>query len=386
MRRRIADWLVGGMCASVMALALAAGGAKAQGPATVYVDEARMTEIVETTSVLAQVVATVESNVATRIAGVVDTVAFQVGDRIWEGEALVELDTELIDIRWRVASAALATAEAGVKVAEARARRAEQAFRRVQGLQGSTAFSQGNFEDLEAEAAEAASALTQARARVGEAEAELVQVEYDLTNTTIRAPFGGVVIERLAQPGSYIDTGEPVAKIIDVSNLEIEADMPIGLVPSIRPGLEMEARVTEDETVEATVRAILPVEAISTRTRPVRLTADFSSLSGLPPAAGKSVTLQVPVSAPRAALTILKDALVQSGGGWTVFVAEEGEARPRPVEIGQADGLRIEVLSGLEEGDMVVVRGNERLRPGQPINAEPVEPPAAAQAQAADKG
>jgi multidrug efflux pump subunit AcrA (membrane-fusion protein) len=62
-----------------------------------------------------------------------------------------------------------------------------------------------------------------------------------------------------------------------------------------------------------------------------------------------------------------KDALVQARGGWTVFVAEDGKAQPRAVNIGVALGDQYEVLSGLAPGDQVVVRGNERLRPGQDI-------------------
>jgi multidrug efflux pump subunit AcrA (membrane-fusion protein) len=62
-----------------------------------------------------------------------------------------------------------------------------------------------------------------------------------------------------------------------------------------------------------------------------------------------------------------KDALVQGRGGWTVFVAQDGKAEPRTVQIGVALGERFEVLDGLRDGDMVVTRGNERLRPGQEI-------------------
>jgi len=81
----------------------------------------------------------------------------------------------------------------------------------------------------------------------------------------------------------------------------------------------------------------------------------------------------VPVSAPRDVLSVPKDALVQGRGGWTVFVAADGKAQPRNVQIGVALGNRYEVTQGLSEGDLVVVRGNERLRPGQDIAPSPVE-------------
>ncbi|MEM6422785.1 MAG: hypothetical protein AAF698_09360, partial [Pseudomonadota bacterium] len=84
-------------------------------------------------------------------------------------------------------------------------------------------------------------------------------------------------------------------------------------------------------------------------------------------ATGRSVTLRVPASAPRGAVTIPKDALVQSRGAWTVFVVEDGVAASREVRLGQPAGNWIEIRSGLDIGEYVVTRGNERLRPGQPI-------------------
>ncbi|MDG1168163.1 MAG: efflux RND transporter periplasmic adaptor subunit, partial [Sulfitobacter sp.] len=85
------------------------------------------------------------------------------------------------------------------------------------------------------------------------------------------------------------------------------------------------------------------------------------------------LTVQVPVGAARDVLSVPKDALVQARGGWSVFVAEQDKAQPRPVTLGVPLGDRYEVLDGLQEGDLVVVRGNERLRPGQDIAASVVE-------------
>ena len=91
-------------------------------------------------------------------------------------------------------------------------------------------------------------------------------------------------------------------------------------------------------------------------------------------AVGNSVTLNVPVSAPRDIVTVPKDALVQGrGGGWMVFVVADDTAQPRPVTLGQTAGRRMEVVEGLSPGEVVVVRGNERLRPGQAVNATPVD-------------
>ena len=79
------------------------------------------------------------------------------------------------------------------------------------------------------------------------------------------------------------------------------------------------------------------------------------------------LAVEIPVGAARDVLSVPKDALVQARGGWTVFVAADDQAQPRTVTLGVPLGDRYEVLDGLAPGDLVVVRGNERLRPGQDI-------------------
>lgn len=362
-------------CLAAFILAVAALPAVAQQrAASVLAERVELREITDTTPVLAQLVATTEAEVATRTAGIVADVLFRVGDRVQAGQPLVELDRDLIEIRRRTAAAALEASMAGVAVAEAQLRLAQQAFERTSQLRGSTAFSKGQFDDLEQSAAQAQSELARAGAMVARAEAELARADYDLRHATIRAPFAGVVIGREAQPGSYIDLGEHVATLIDAASLEIEANMPVKFVDALDEGRRLEAHFSDGQPTVAEVRSLLPVETATTRTRPVRLSFEASTLEDTRLAEGKSVTLYVPVSAPRRALTVPKDALVQSRGGWTVFAVEEGAATPRRVEIGGPLGDRMEVVSGLLPGEVVVVRGNERLRPGQPVEARLREP------------
>ena len=278
------------------------------------------------------------------------------------------METEQIEIEQRSAQAALDTARAGVAAAEASLALAEQGLSRQSRLQGSTAFSRAQFEDLVQETARARGELARATAQFGMAEATMSMMAFNLENTVIRAPFSGVVTERIAQPGQYLRVGDPVARLLDADRLEIEADAPTELTSGLPPGKEVRVLLGPDVEATATVRVVLPIETVATRTRPVRFTADLSGVDPLRIAVGKSVTLQIPVSAPREAILVSKDALVQArGGGWSVFVVDEGKATPRGVTLGVAAGGLIEVLSGLDVGDEVVVRGNERLRPGQDV-------------------
>ena len=354
-----------------LTLAATAGAdqATAQGrAASVITSIAETGPIADTTPVIGQLVASVEAAVASRRAGIAGEVLFSIGDTVQAGDLLVKLETRQTEIEKTSAEAALATAKAGVAAAEASLALAVQGLQRQSRLQGSTAFSRAQFEDLEQTAARAQSELARAVAQVGSAEAMMSMMQYNLDNTEIRAPFTGVVTERIAQPGQFVRLGDAVARLLDSKQLEIEADTPTELTAGLAPGTVVEVRFDGGVSASATVRAVLPVETIATRTRPIRFTADLADVDPLRIAVGKSVTLQIPVSAPREAVLTPKDALVQArGGGWSIFVVEDGKAQPRTVTLGEAAGDRIEIVRGIDAGDEVVIRGNERLRPGQDV-------------------
>lgn len=351
-------------------------GTFAQGrPAGVVVETVETRSFTETAPILGEFVAPTNSVVASRIPGLIVDLSVQIGDRVSEGDLLVRLDTELLDIELRAAKASRTEAEAGLTVAEADLALATQAFERVERLKSSPAFSQGQFNDLGRQLQRAQGQIAQANARIRISEVAIARSQYNLENAEIRAPFSGTVVERQAQLGEYINTGNAVVTLLDQANLEIVADVPYSYVGGLSNGREISVRLSSGTEYNASIRALLPRETASTRTRPVRLAAPFTkdnAVDGATPfAVGQSVTVQVPVSEERQVLTVPKDALVQGGGGWIVYIAEDGKAQPRPVQIGGAVGNRFEVLGGLQEGWQVVVRGNERLRPGQDIMTGP---------------
>ncbi|SDZ74413.1 efflux RND transporter periplasmic adaptor subunit [Rubrimonas cliftonensis] len=359
--------LLRAVAGAAVAVSFALCGLAQDRPAGVVVDAVDVRMLEETAPVLGRLVAATRSVVAARTAGVVAAAPVRVGDRVRRGDLLARIDTERLEIAERVAGAALAQAEASREAAQADVALAAQALERISGLRGSSAFSSGAFEDRRTELARARSRVGAAAAAAERARADVAQAEYDLAYAATRAPFDGVVIERSAQPGAYLQTGAPVATLLDLSDLEIEADIPAEYVSALSEGMTVEAVVGASHVVRAALRAIVPEEAVSTRTRPARFTLESGALNGAT-AAGQSIALSIPTAPARAALTVAKDALVQSSRGWTVFVAVDGAAEARDVRIGAPVGQRMEVLDGLSEGEWVVVRGNERLRPGQPID------------------
>lgn len=360
---------------SAALLVLQAVAASAQGPAAVAVEAVETRALAEEAPIFARIVTRRDGAVASRIAGLVREVPVAAGDAIERGQVLARFDTELLEIVLRQREAQLAEAEAGVELARHARDLAERAFERADRLRDTASFSQRLLDDADGTFSRTRGELAQAEARRSLVEAQLQEARYDLERAVLEAPFPGVVLEVQVNPGEYVQSGAPVARLLDTETFEVEASVPVRYVDVLEPGLEVTGVTETGEALPLTVRAVLPVEETATRTRPVRLTGP--SLSGSSRAAeGQSITVLVPREAPREILSVPKDALVQAQGGWTVFVDEDGAAQPRSVEIGVAVGDRFEVLGGLVEGDVVVVRGNERLRPGQPIQVGPPQGPA----------
>lgn len=351
------------MAVQSVGLACAQGG-----PALVVTEQVEIRTLAETRPVFGEIVAQRDSAVAARVAGIVDEVSVLVGDQVEPGDVLAILDRQLLAIELEQAEASVAESEAGIEVAEARVVRTQDVFNRIDALSGTAAFSEGRLEDTRGAFSEASGQLAEAQARLLNAQAALERARYNFERARITAPFRAIVLSVEADPGQFISSGEPVARLLDMTTLEIEANVPSQYIVGLSPELVLRGETEDGTPLDLTVRAILPTEFASTRTRPVRFTADLQSLIGRV-AVGQSITVSVPTDAPRAALSVPKDALTQSANGWSVFVDEDGVATPRTVQVGVAMGDRFEVLSGLNEGDFVVVRGNERLFPGQPIQA-----------------
>ncbi|WP_411890649.1 efflux RND transporter periplasmic adaptor subunit [Yoonia sp. SDW83-1] len=325
----------------------------------------------ETVPVFAEVVTARDGSVAGRIAGNVQTVNVLVGDRVSAGDLLVQLDRELLTIQVRQSEAQIAEAQAGTATAQARLDRVRIAFDRVEALRQTTAFSQGRFDDAQADLLEAQSQLAEAQSREKSAEARLAETEYQLARSEIRAPFSGVVLEVNTIPGAFIQAGTPVVRLLDVEAFEVRANVPARYMAFLDDGAAVIGQTEDGHELALQLRAVLPAEDPATRTRGVLFTDSGSARSLV--AVGQSITVNIPVGEAREVLSVPKDALVQSRGGWTVFVAADDKAQPRAVTLGVPLGDRYEVLDGLQDGDLVVVRGNERLRPGQDIAPSVVE-------------
>lgn len=194
------------------------------------------------------------------------------------------------------------------------------------------------------------------------AESRLAQVDDQLSRTQIKAPFSGIVVERLMMPGERVDVGVHVVRMVDQQSLEIVARAPLEYFSYLQPGTELEVRAGEVNSL-GKVRTVVAVGSENTHQFELRL--DIAS-NQFP--VGKTLRVAVPTSNAREALVVPRDALVLRPDGITIFLIDpDNVARQVVVTTGIGTNDKIEVVGDVHAGDTVVIRGNERLRAGQTV-------------------
>lgn len=320
----------------------------------------------QTVPVIGRFVARQAGVVSALINGPVGEIRAEVGDRIKAGDVIAVLVKNTLKWSHELQKAEEQQYQAAVTTGKARIKLRRQELKRLDRLKESAAFSQARRDDKRQEVVVAESELAEARGELASARANRKLTEINLYNATIRAPYSGVITKHHTEVGSYVKVGDPLVEMIDDQHLEIEAEVPSNRIAGLTPSLRVNALVNGSTPITATVRAVVPEENPQTRTRAVLF------LPELPPglkniANNQSVTLQLPSNGQTNAVTVHKDAIISRKGMTLVYLANGEKADIRPVRLGEAVGSRFIVNSGLVPGDLVIVRGNERLRPGQSI-------------------
>lgn len=208
--------------------------------------------------------------------------------------------------------------------------------------------------------------LKQAVANIERIKTEITQVKADIKDLTIATPSAGQISFISPLSKGFSRQGDVIARIVNIDDFEVEAEIPVAHVDKIRQASVIMATGVNDESVALSLRAVLPTQNARTGTRTMR----FSVNGKLPvnlQAIDAVVVLRIPVSMPEPVVTIAKDAVIPIAGGHVLYVAEEGVAVRRRITLGNAVGDSFVVLDGLKAGEQVVVRGNEALNDGKAI-------------------
>jgi RND family efflux transporter MFP subunit len=203
-----------------------------------------------------------------------------------------------------------------------------------------------------------------ADARLKIATGAFSEAETMMSYAQVTAPFDGVVTRKLADVGDLAMPGKPLLEIESPTSLRFEADLPEAILDQVKLGAKMPVHLAK--TVEGTVSEISPVADPVSRTFNVKL--DLPPTEGL--RTGQFGRVSVPVSEVNL-LLVPKSAVLKRGQMELVFVAKDGKAALRLVKTGKTLEDRIEVLSGLEEGEPIIVSETTQLADGQPVTLQP---------------
>ena len=339
-------WIWSGL----LLLLLASGSLWAQGggPALVRVAVASMQDIAPITLVPGTVISRSDASLSAEVPGRLTLVA-DVGTVVTKGESVAQIE----DTTLRLQHTEL---QAQVKREEARLRFLESEEKRFTKLAESNLAAVTQLEQTRSDRDMARGDLDVARAR-------LDQKSDQLARTSIVAPFDGVVVERLMTAGERVEEGSKVVRLVDQQDLEVIARAPLEYYAYARRGQLLDLRAGA-QTAFGEVRTIVAVGDENTHQFELRL-----DLEGSPFPVGQTLRVAVPTSDSRAALTVPRDALVLRPEGQSIFIVDaNNQAQQIRVTVGIGQGEHIEVLGAISPGDRVVIRGNERLQPGQAVN------------------
>lgn len=292
------------------------------------------------------------------------------------------------------ARGALAAGEAKKKMAETKHQRLERLSARnaasgedVSEALGLLVMAQEDVAKLKADSTLAklgprAEKIKQAEARVEAAEAELRRIQDEIEKRTVRAPFDGYVIAKLTEKGQWLSTSSPVFEIVDLEEVDVQVMLPERNITQIRQKMEVSIRIQSLGDLLITgkeppyVSKIIRQADTKSRLFPVmiRLKNPIDADQRPLVQAGMFAVAQLPLGAKHIARLVPKDSLVLQAGKSFVFVVEGNgnghKVTSVAVKPGSAHEGLIEVEGNLKPGQLVVVRGNERLADGQTVQIE----------------
>ncbi len=352
-----------------------------------------------------------------KISGYISSVAVDIGSQVRKRDELLTIDVPEMADELAQAHAVLTAkremvealkaksvkAEAMIATARAEVQRYEAEYdlwritaERKRQLLAENAISQQDFDEVSGQLAMAKAKLRIAEARVDSAVADkravdadvvvagsqvtvakttLARLETLMDYATIRAPFDGVIIDRLVDPGAFVRSAAagsttPLLTIANVGYIRLVLEIPESDSPFVQAGTEVVIDVValRGEPIDATVTRT--AASLKADTRTMRVEVDLNNSDGLL-APGLYAQVLVKLEVKEDALVVPASAIRVRGRTISVLIADGSVARRVPVTIGYDDGIWVEVVSGLSGGEQVIVSATSAVVPGAAVQPVP---------------
>ncbi|MCM8538547.1 MAG: efflux RND transporter periplasmic adaptor subunit [Lentisphaeraceae bacterium] len=312
------------------------------------------------------------TDVASIEAARVDEVHFKIGDTVKEGDTLVVLDNRNIRHDIAITSAKFLEIEAGLKTLKSELVILKED---LSSRESANKKFKGSVSLKDIRATRLVIASTEGKALELEAQkpiisSQLKKLRTALENTIVKAPFDGSVLERYTQKGAWLETGGKIAKLQSFS-LKVALEIPEKIKPEL---LNKETVKAYDNSgkKELLLSDFRVLRQVDKESRNYLLLASIDKNKNLLP--GMSISAQVPLGTKKNQLLVPTDAIQRNGAGYFVYKIISGKngtlAKPVNVEVLFRHGSETAIVcSMIEDGDAIVVEGNERLFPMTPVKA-----------------
>lgn len=347
-------------------------------PKKVLVEKAQMQNWPLTLRVQGSLMADEDALIGTKTAGRIEAVNVDLGTVVKQGQPLVEFDTRELQLLVAQAEAQLKQACAAIGLSpdddesklelknsppvmleQALVEEAQAAVDRGDQLIPSKAISRGDYDTLvaqlktaQARYLSALNSVSEQVSLIGVRRADLDLAKQQLFDSNIIAPFDAIVSQRHVAPGEYLQAGDPVVTLVRAEKLRFTAGVPESKAEQIQVGQRIEIHSSKrEQPIVSTIARVSPIVVLASRS--LRIEADVKN-PDLTLQAGQFAEAEIVIDSTAQTIAVPASAVSQFAGVQKVWIVADGQAQQRTVRTGRREAGRIEILEGLESGDLVV--------------------------------
>jgi len=291
-----------------------------------------------------------KSTLASQSSGLVKKVTFEVGDKIKKGRVLVQIDAELLDAKIR-------SFKANLEIANIKLKNTNKDYLRYKRLMQTKSITAQEFDTSLLE-------FNSAEQNLIALKAQLKELTIQKAQKVVYAPFDGVIVEKNINIGEWASEGKSVATLVNTSSVEIIFNLPANLVSGLDAKKIYDIKIAQN-TLSAKFHSAIPKGDKLTRTFPVKFKTNVKNKFVFD---GQEASVNLAKNAKMKALIINRDAVINRFGSVVVFADNKGVAMMIPVKVIGYLGQNVAIAGkGLVDGMSIVVKGNERVFPNQPV-------------------
>jgi RND family efflux transporter MFP subunit len=292
---------------------------------------------------------------STKMMGTVTQLDVEEGDRVAKGEVLVRVRSQNVQAQKRQVQARMREAKAALQNAKTN-------FERIRALREKDSATEKEFDD-------AKTAYERAQARVDALESQLDEIEDTLAYATLTAPIDGYVVEKRTEEGALAAPGRPLVVVETIDDLKAVVQVPAADVNRFSTGdsVTVEVGAAGDVERRGVVTQVNPSGNYASRQFTVQVRLERAGSAQVK--SGMYAQVLLP-QGETTAITVPASAVVERGQLHGLYAVRDSTALLRWVRTGKHYGDRIEILSGLRDGERYVVNAQQRLLDGQPVRGQ----------------